>query len=1708
MTPRHRHLGAVFLCVAVLSLGTASAQTNLPEGWFEKLSRANQLQVQSHTKSLQEILRLFKEDRFREAIPLVEKVSADFREALGETHPLCVLNLDTLSALYALDGRFGDAVVTGRKNLEIVREARKQPWEIAVARLRLNDLEFVRALGADGQRRYIESTMLIRKGNALAAEDRRREAIDLLTRGLAIRSELRQTPFAGDSDVMNTQGLLHQDLGEYPKAESLFRRALEIATEQTGSSSPDAARGLNNLGLVFAALGDHVRAIEHFRRAREIWEKTVGETTIDNARTLYNLGAEYSELSDYPRAESCLTRALEIKKAKEGEQNVSYIWNLERLGRLYFDAADYARAESAYRKVLELRKKLHGDDHPLTASALSQLARVYRFSAEGKSRLATLRRAEPLLQRALEIREKAPEGTEAERVQARMDLGFLYRAMDDPARAEPSLRSAEAYYRHKLDACRDLGTPRHASLLGALSCLQEALGRHAEAERSFATLVEVQEKGLAAHSVGFAYLLTRLGDEQSALGRHALAAATIDRALTILRTNQELAAAVQSERQQLQTVHAHRAALDDYLTVGVRAGLPAEDLYERALSWKGLVFARQRWVRMARARGEADPEAARLLGELERVSGRLMKLVGGGSDTQRRRAEFQALTEERERLEGALSARGAGARETPSWGRRSPRQVREALPPGTALVDVLEVYRTEPTPEGGGKPEGEWRLLAFVVRPDAPTRLVDLGPVKPISEAVDRWRAAVQKKNADLAPAGAELRRLVWEPLQDVLQSREVVLISPDGPLTRMPLGALPGGRPGSYLIEEVPIAVVPVPQLLPELAGRPGDRAAAPPAPTASLLLVGDVDFGAAPGVTRTRGVSHSAPRGERAGALPDFSPLRATREEIVAVRDSFEQSYPDGQVRVLRARDATEAALRNQVARYRWLHLSTHGFFAPKGLRSALEGIENDAAAARGPAAPAGPEESEAVGLQGFHPGLLSGLALAGANRRVTGDEDDGILTALEVAELDLAGVELVALSACETGLGEAAGGEGLLGIQRSFQIAGARTVVGSYWQVDDEATRKIMVLFYENLWRGRMSKLKALRQAQLWMLREGARRGLVPAEESAKAGDQSPPYYWAAFVLSGDWQAPPEPRSEPAARGPGDTLDEAPTPDGVDQRIGELSKALEANPRDPAVLVRRGQVHYTRRDIPAALADFTRAIESDRTNARAFVARGRVFAEEAEFDQAISDANQALRIEPGLAEAYCVSARAYSGRSEDDQALADCADALKRDARCAEAYSIRGEIYLCQKAYDNAIAELDRAIRIRPGDVAYLRLRFRAYRDKKDTERAKDALEAMCRIEPKTLLGYHDRAWAFNERKDYEKALEDCDRALHLNDRFFPAYIERGYAYRKLKRYDEARADFTRAIRLRPESTEGYRNRAELATDTGDRAALVADYSEVLRRDPGNVKARYERGDAYTFLKKYAEAVTDFTEVLRLKPDDQDALYERGFAHWKRREYVEGVADFTEAIRLKPDDIEALRVRGHCYRESKDYARAIADYTEAIRLKPGYEVAYGDRAYASMQTGDLTRAIADYSEAVRLKPTSAYYLAQRAAAYRKGGDYARALADYEEAVRLDPNAIDPLACAAWVLATCPDDGIRESRKALKYANQACQLSGWRDPVLLTVLSAAYAESGDFEQAVKWLRQAIESPLPLPADKRERASVQMKLYQDHKPYRETPRP
>ena len=225
---------------------------------------------------------------------------------------------------------------------------------------------------------------------------------------------------------------------------------------------------------------------------------------------------------------------------------------------------------------------------------------------------------------------------------------------------------------------------------------------------------------------------------------------------------------------------------------------------------------------------------------------------------------------------------------------------------------------------------------------------------------------------------------------------------------------------------------------------------------------------------------------------SLGHVAPLPGTAEEVASIAPLLSNAT------FLTEGNATETALK-AIQSPRILHLATHGFFLPDVERP-------DYHANIGLLASDGPIVTATATEQTIEDPLLrSGLALAGFNPRTSGDED-GVFTALEAANLNLTGTQLVVLSACDTGLGDIASGEGVYGLRRAFSIAGAETQLMSLWQVSDFGTQSLMTNYYENLTSG-MGRSEALRTAQLEMINSNS--------------DYAHPYYWAAFILSGDWR-----------------------------------------------------------------------------------------------------------------------------------------------------------------------------------------------------------------------------------------------------------------------------------------------------------------------------------------------------------------------------------------------------------------------------------------------------------------------------------------------------------------------------------------------------------------------------------------------------------
>jgi CHAT domain-containing protein len=456
-----------------------------------------------------------------------------------------------------------------------------------------------------------------------------------------------------------------------------------------------------------------------------------------------------------------------------------------------------------------------------------------------------------------------------------------------------------------------------------------------------------------------------------------------------------------------------------------------------------------------------------------------------------------------------------------------------SLPPSSALVaftqyKAINLTKNVPgdagassrsgAPAGGAEPR---QYLAFVLRTgERDPQVVSLGQAPGIDAAVSRWKQEASRDGLESAyrEAGGSLRKLVWDPLGQTLGDTGRVFVVPDGSLSLVSVGALPLDE-GGYVIERGPQLhyLSAERDLVPSGQARPGEGLLTVGAPnydaTSMFAALRKPDAQGPPPATGT-----STYRGQASAcrdfASARFAPLPATGKETQEIVRMWGKQLPgdspvQGGVVDLRDAAATESALKRSAPGRRVLHLATHGFFlGGSGCESALASSRGIGALSESPSLTAEPGRP----TTGENPLLLSGLVLAGANHRSSAGkgEDDGILTAEEIASLDLSGVQWAVLSACETGVGDIRTGEGVFGLRRAFQVAGVGTLIMSLWSVDDEATRAWMKSLYQGRLAKKLDTVEAVRRASLAVL----------AERRARK-QSTHPFYWAAFVAAGDWR-----------------------------------------------------------------------------------------------------------------------------------------------------------------------------------------------------------------------------------------------------------------------------------------------------------------------------------------------------------------------------------------------------------------------------------------------------------------------------------------------------------------------------------------------------------------------------------------------------------
>ncbi len=1001
----------------------------------------------------QQITDLRRQGKDARALPVAVRLNALVREHLGEEHPDYAASLNTLGSVYHAMGDHAAAEPLYRQALAAARRTLGEGHSDVA-----HNLSSLAAL-------------YTAMGNYAAAEPLYRQALEV--RRAALGEE--HPRFAA---ALNNLGKLYRAMGNYAAAEPLHRQALGIIRRELGEAHPYLAATLSSLAACCVLLGDYAAAEPLYRQALETRQRILGAAHADVATSAHNLAQLYRLMGSYAAAEPLYQQALAIRRQALGSGHPEVADTLEGIARLYLAIGDAAAAEAPLDQALRIRRAALGSEHPSAVASLCALAEL-------RVRQGDLTAAEVFYRQALAAR-RHPTGDDVPPYGAAIleQLAWLRCAAGDYAAAEPLLHRALATWRAALGERH----PKAAACIHALATYYHARAETSRAELLYRQALAVRQAVLGDEHAGVAETLTGLGALYAGDGRvpealpHLLQAAAIDDrllaqlpALRSVADRTDLAGGIEERTAVLLSLlRRYRGEISDAPCLALDLLLRRRPVILDALSSRsaGALVARY-------------PTWASELTEHQSLAMRIARAISSGPGPNGLEAHRQLLSRWRlhkERLEQELADLVPDIEIERRLRGVNRASVARALPPDAALVRFVRT----PLFDFGALPEREesWWLpphyLALVLPAGKPggARMVDLGDAEVIDAAVAAYLPAAAGTDAESRAAeaarGHALYAAVVAPLLDALGGARRLFVVPDGELARVPLAVLPTA-PGRRLIDDYLISDLSSAADLLRPAALPSDD-------RREALVAADPDFDLAAAES-----PDALPAGERDSEVLPFEALPAGRSEGEAVA-ALLQTRPWLGPEVLKQR------LKQACATARVLHLSTQGFFIP----SAETGDEPLVSLPDW--IPTRPRLGDAA------PALRSGLALAGANTwlrkgALPPEAEDGILTAEEIAALDLLGVELAVISGCDAAHSGERSGEALQSLRGAFTLAGARTLLLGLWVPPVRPGRDLLLGFYRRVLAG-VPCAEALREAQL------------------AVREQEPlPAAWGAFICQGD-------------------------------------------------------------------------------------------------------------------------------------------------------------------------------------------------------------------------------------------------------------------------------------------------------------------------------------------------------------------------------------------------------------------------------------------------------------------------------------------------------------------------------------------------------------------------------------------------------------
>jgi len=854
--------------------------------------------------------------------------------------------------------------------------------------------------------------------------------------------------------ALNNLAACRQFQGRFGEAIGLVDRSVNTIRKLYGVNSLAYGNALENESIVRMRLGDVVNAKAPLDSAVQIYAVN-GKESLVYANGLMSLARYYQITGDYTQAEPNLKKAREIIKVKKGQNSPEYAAVQNAIALLYQTLGNYRDAEASLLDAKTIFQKSRGTAHAEYATVVQNLASLYQL--EG-----AYTKAEPLLREALEIDRKVLGDHHPQYAITLQNMATLYQKLGRNDEAKVMLEKVLTI------TSEQLGTrhPSYITTLSNLAALYQDLGNFSQAEETWKRSVELRKEVLGEDHPDYARSLYGLAGVYHAQGQWTKAKIYYEPVVTKYMKQVEEFFPALSEKEKSAFYAKIKPVFDAYQDFYVQYlyAFPAERdatlgrLYDLQLNTKAILLNSTNKVR-ARILASGDAGLQLMFRNWLATKEEIVRYLSASREEREKLGVNMAQLEEHaNELEKQLSASSDAFRLSMEKEKISWKDVRNALDEGEVAIEILRIRKKY------DKDSVYYVGLMLKKNSAAPEMIL--------------WKLGAQLEGRKFKYHRNTIKYHVndtvsytfyWKPIEEKVKTGSTLYLSCDGVFNKVNFNSLFESTRHRFVIDEYRLHQVSNTR---ELIDR--KKVTKTPANTAALFGFADFNLGEADVVSNNTKRNLARSLGFEGESIPVLPATEKEVDEIAALltRNSWQ---PKNYKRM----DATEENLK-KLENPKVVHIATHGFF--------LSDLEVDDR-----------ENSELTQNPLFRSGVL--LAGAGVDRDESNRQEDGVLTAYEAMNLNFDQTELVVLSACETGLGEVRNGEGVYGLQRSFLVAGANTVLMSLWQVDDVATQELMNAFYAN-WVAGTEKHEAFRKAQLLM------------KEKYQI-----PYFWGAFVLIGN-------------------------------------------------------------------------------------------------------------------------------------------------------------------------------------------------------------------------------------------------------------------------------------------------------------------------------------------------------------------------------------------------------------------------------------------------------------------------------------------------------------------------------------------------------------------------------------------------------------